>query len=153
MHIVVLILLAFVAGYFFNRYLVNRTSTQQPSADPPLSEFEALVTEGQFDTMVLETSRESPVLVDFFASWCAPCHHLGPRLAEFARDYAGAFLLAKVDVDREKELAAKYQVQSMPTVLLFKNGKAVDRFVGAVGDHAIRFFLAKHGVQPPDEMA
>src|SRR5262245_45818828 len=149
MHIVVLMVVAFVAGFLFNRYLVNRAQRSQVDSEPPLSEFEAHVSAKEFDSMVLQASHQSPVLADFFASWCAPCHELGPRLAEFARDYRGGFLLAKIDVDAEQSLATRYQIQSMPTVLLFRNGKVVDKFVGAAGDHTIRYFLAKNGVQGP----
>ena len=149
MHIVVLVVAAFIAGFLFNRYLVSRAQRSNVTSEPLLSEFEAHVSARDFDSMVLQASHQSPVVADFFASWCGPCHELGPRLAGFARDYGGRFLLAKIDVDAEKGLATRYQIQSMPTVLLFKDGKIVDRFVGAVGDHTIRYFLAKNGVQEP----
>ena len=155
MHILLLIVAAFVAGYLVNRAFSQRRTSAAVAVDeePAMSEFEALVSVDDFDSLVLRSSHRVPVMVDFFASWCPPCHHLGPRLAEFARDYAGAFLLAKVDVDAAQSLAAQYSIQSMPTVLLFRDGKVVDRFVGAVGNHTIRFFLAKHGVKAPEAEA
>ena len=154
MTFILIIVAAFVAGYFVNRMLMQRRANEAANEiEPALSEFEALVSEDDFDSMVLRSSHRVPVMVDFFASWCPPCRHLGPRLAAFARDYDGAFLLAKVDVDAQQALASKYGIQSMPTVLLFRDGKVVDRFVGAVGDHTIRYFLAKHEVRAPEAPA
>ncbi len=97
-----------------------------------------------FETRVVNQSHRIPVLVDFWASWCAPCQMLTPLLANIADEYQGAFLLAKVNTDAEKELAARYQVRSLPTVVLFKNGQIVDHFMGAQPESVIKRILDPH---------
>lgn len=97
----------------------------------------------------MQASRTQPVLVDFWATWCAPCKTLKPVLEQLALDYGGAFLLAKVDIDKEAMLANHHGVRSVPTVLLYKNGQPVDGFTGAQPEGAIRALLAQHGVVPP----
>src|SRR5688572_5799758 len=92
------------------------------------------VTADTFPTEVLERSRTVPVLLDFWAEWCGPCKTLTPILEQAARDYGGAFVLGKVDTEREQELAYAFQVQSIPFVVLMKGRKPVDAFAGAVGD-------------------
>lgn len=72
----------------------------------------------------------TPVLVDFWADWCMPCKMLGPVIDEVAGDFEGKIKVAKVNVDTDKDLAAKYGIRGIPTVLLFKNGEVVDRMVG-----------------------
>jgi thioredoxin len=117
----------------------------------PLSAYESSVTAASFDSMVLKTSSEVAVLVDFYAAWCPPCQYLGPLLAEMAKNYKGNFLLAKVDVDAERSLSRAYSIKSMPTVILFRDGRSVAQFVGARQEHSVRFFLAQNGVLPPEE--
>lgn len=103
-----------------------------------------------FETEVLRKSLEVPVLVDFWATWCGPCKTLGPILEKLAGDYNGAFLLAKVDVDKEQQIAAAFQIRSVPTVFLVKDGQIVDGFPGALPEGQLREFLASHGVQPAE---
>ena len=101
-----------------------------------------------FEAKVLQKSLETPVLVDFWAEWCGPCKQLGPILEKLAGDYHGAFLLAKVDVDKEQQLAAAFQVRSIPTVMLVKDGQLVDGFPGALPEAQVREFLQHHGIEP-----
>lgn len=106
-----------------------------------------------FEADVLRKSLEVPVLVDFWATWCGPCKTLGPILEKLAGEYNGAFLLAKVDVDKEQQIAAAFQIRSVPTVFLVKDGQLVDGFPGALPEGQLREFLASHGVQPAESAA
>ena len=76
------------------------------------------VTTDTFEAQVLQQSLQVPVLVDFWATWCGPCKTLGPILEKLAGEYNGAFVLAKVDVDKEQQLGAVFQIRSIPTVML-----------------------------------
>jgi putative thioredoxin len=102
------------------------------------------VDEAGFDSAVLLRSREQPVLVDFWATWCAPCRQLAVVLEGIAREFAGRVILAKVDTDLWPALAARYGVRSLPTLLLFRDGEPVDGLVGAHGDATLRDFLTRH---------
>ena len=110
-------------------------------------------TAATFEDKVIRTSVETPVLVDFWAPWCGPCKTLGPLLEKLAADYNGAFVLAKVDVDKEQELAAAFQIRSVPTVMLVKGGQLVDGFPGALPEGQLREFLKHHGIEPAEPPA
>lgn len=84
--------------------------------------------EADFDKIVLQADK--PVLVDFWANWCGPCRQLAPILEEVAQELADKAIIAKVNVDDNPELASKYAIRSIPTLLLFKNGELVDSMVG-----------------------
>jgi putative thioredoxin len=97
-----------------------------------------------FATAVVEASRERPVLVDFWAPWCGPCRTLMPLLERIADDYGGRFALAKVNTDEEQQVAAHFGIRSIPTVMLFDQGKAVEQFVGVQPEQAIRALLDRY---------
>jgi len=103
-------------------------------------------TTASFETEVLQRSLDIPVLVDFWAEWCGPCKALGPVLEKIAADYHGAFVLAKVDTEAERQIAAAFQIRSIPTVFLVKGGQIVDGFQGALPEGQIRQFLEQHGI-------
>lgn len=104
----------------------------------------------QFEQLVVQNSLHKPVLVDFWAQWCAPCKVLLPVLEKITASYGGELLLAKVDCDAEQEIVARLGVQSLPTVVLFKDGKPVDGFTGAQSEADIRALLAKHVPEPAE---
>lgn len=86
------------------------------------------LTTANFDELVLNS--DTPVLVDFYADWCGPCKVLGPIVDELATDYDGRAVVGKVNIDEWQELAARYGVRSIPTVLFIKDGEVVDKSVG-----------------------
>lgn len=93
------------------------------------------ITTGEFDQEVIKSSV--PVLLDFWASWCGPCKMIAPHVDALAQDYDGRVKIGKVNVDEEPEIAEKYGIMSIPTLLFFKDGKVVDQIVGAVPKPAI----------------
>lgn len=95
----------------------------------------------QFEDLVLSRSFQTPVLVDFWADWCSPCKVLMPILAKLVEGYRGKLLLAKVNTEEQRELAAQFGIRSLPTVMLFKDGQPLDQFMGALPEADIRAFL------------
>ena len=104
-----------------------------------------------FEQDVVERSHHQLVLVDFWADWCGPCKSLAPVLDRLLAQYAGSVCLAKVNTDEQQELAARYGIRSLPTVMLFKNGEVVDQFMGAQPENMIKPLLDKHVVRESDK--
>jgi thioredoxin 1 len=88
------------------------------------------VTDANFDEIVLKSDK--PVIVDFWAEWCGPCRMVGPIIGELSDEYDGKVLFAKLDVDRNPGVSAKFGIRNIPTILFFKNGEIADKQVGAV---------------------
>jgi len=104
-----------------------------------------------FQQQVMEASATTPVLVDVWAEWCAPCKQLMPLLEKLANEYQGAFLLAKVNADQQEQLTTSLGVRSLPTVILVKDGQAVDGFNGALAESEIRKVLDKYVEAPAED--
>ncbi|MGC9309069.1 MAG: thioredoxin [Candidatus Nanoarchaeia archaeon] len=97
-----------------------------------------------FEKDVIEASKQKPVLVDFWAEWCAPCKMLGPILERIAKELDDKMILVKLNLQTNQEKATEYGIMSIPAVKLFKDGKVVDEFVGLRGEEDIRGWLDSH---------
>ncbi|CUS48453.1 MAG: putative thioredoxin YbbN [Idiomarinaceae bacterium HL-53] len=101
--------------------------------------------------ILIEQAQDKVVLIDFWADWCEPCKQLMPILERIASDYPDNLILAKVDCEAEQALAAQFQIRSLPTLMVFKDGQPVDGLAGAQPEQAIREMLNKYLPQPEDE--
>jgi len=106
------------------------------ASDKPLT-----VTDAAFREVI---QNHSLVVVDCWAPWCAPCRMVAPVIEEMARDYAGRILFGKLNVDENREVATQYQIMSIPTLLVFKKGKLVDRLIGAMPRQMLEPKITKH---------
>ena len=100
-----------------------------------MSEFIKDVSDQDFDTEVLQSDQ--PVLVDFWAAWCAPCRMIAPTVDQVAQDYSGRAKVVKLNVDDNRETSARFNIRGIPTLLLFKDGEVKDQIVGATSKDQI----------------
>lgn len=99
-------------------------------------------TDSNFENDVLKASE--PILVDFWAEWCGPCRALAPKLEELASEFNGKMKVYKVDIDQNQQTPARFGVRGIPTLIVFKNGQAVDQIVGNHPKESISAIIAKH---------
>ncbi|RLG63060.1 thioredoxin [archaeon] len=102
------------------------------------------VSDRDFNEKVIEMSKKVPVIVDFWAPWCYPCHILSPVLEKIVKEHNGKVVLAKINVDENPKTAMKFVVTSIPRVILFKNGEVADEFIGAIPEPMVRRWLSRH---------
>ncbi len=115
-----------------------------------MSEYIVDITPENAQSEIIEASFKHPVLVDFWAEWCAPCKNLMPILEKLVEAYQGQFTLAKINADEQQMLAAQFGVRSLPTVMLVKDGQPIDGFAGAQPESEVRAMLEKHLPKPWD---
>ena len=102
------------------------------------------VTDANFEADVIEASKTQPVMVDFWADWCRPCHMLSPTVEEIAKEHEGKLKVVKLNVDDSQNSAAKFNIRGIPTLLVFKGGQVADQIVGAVPKEQIVKILERH---------
>ncbi len=105
-------------------------------------EYHVTLNESNFDKEVLKS--ETPVLVDFWAPWCGPCRIIGPVVEELAQEYSGRIKVGKVNTDDNTQIAVNYKIMGVPSLLLYKDGKVIDRIVGVVPKEKIAELLDNH---------
>ena len=102
------------------------------------------ITDIDFKEKIIENSKETPIVVDFWAQWCPPCLMLGPILEELEEESKGKFILAKINVDEASETSKQYGIMSIPNVKMFKQGKQIAEFVGALPKEQVKEWLNKN---------
>lgn len=114
------------------------------------SEYKVVATMANARDVLIDESFKRPVVIDFWAEWCAPCKTLMPMLEKLANEYAGQFLLATVNCDDEQQIAQQFGVRSLPTVMVMRDGQPVDGFAGAQPESTVRQLLEKYLPKPWD---
>jgi thioredoxin 1 len=109
-----------------------------------MSENITAVTDGNFQAEVIEASKAGPVMVDFWADWCRPCHMLAPTVDEIAQQYTGKLKVFKMNVDENNSTPFQFNIRGIPTLLVFKGGQVVDQLVGAVPKDQIEKVVQRH---------
>ena len=117
---------------------------QEQMRQNEVKKMEIEVNDENFQKEVIDKSNSVPVVVDFWATWCSPCLMLGPILEKLTKKFDGKFVLAKANVDQCPGVSTKYAISSIPAVKMFKNGKVVDEFIGAVPEPAVEQWLKKN---------
>ncbi len=102
------------------------------------------VNDNDFQAEVIDASKSQPVMVDFWADWCRPCHMLAPTVAEIAKDYSGKLKVVKLNVDENVNAAGRFNIRGIPTLLIFKGGQVADQIVGAVPKDQIAKILERN---------
>ena len=102
------------------------------------------VNDSEFEEKVLEKSKEKPVVVDFYADWCAPCQMLGPIMEKVGEEMKDKIVLVKIDTDNNPTTSQKYGISGIPAVKMFKNGEVVDEFVGLQSEEMVKEWIKKN---------
>ena len=109
-----------------------------------MSETLQSVNDGNFEAEVLSASKAQPVMVDFWADWCRPCHMLAPTVDQIAKEYTGKLKVVKMNVDENMSSPARYNVRGIPTLLIFKSGQIQEQVVGVTSKDTLAKLLEKH---------
>ncbi len=102
------------------------------------------VSDATFQSEVIDASKSAPVMVDFWAEWCRPCHMLAPTVEEIAKEHVGKLKVVKLNVDENINTPGKFNIRGIPTLLVFKGGQVADQIVGAVPKDQIEKILQRH---------
>lgn len=124
----------------FKRFVGNGQKSSEAEHEGPTVQ-PRHVTGAEFDSTVLKS--ELPVVVDFWAEWCSPCHMIAPSVAELATEYDGRVLVAKLNADEHPEILGRYGIMGIPTLIYFKGGQEVDRVVGVTGYSVLKSKLER----------
>ena len=123
---------------------MEERNQRKPEGKEDMAENISSVTDNSFQSEVIEASNAQPVMVDFWADWCRPCHMLAPTVAEIAQTYAGKLKVVKLNVDENVNSAGRYNIRGIPTLLIFKGGQVADQIVGAVPKEQISKIVDRH---------